>query len=164
MLQLIKTYKLTTVLLIVIWVLCFMPIPETPLSHVQLIDKWTHTAMYLGLGLVIAFEYERAHHPQASSWSLFVYVGLLPSLMGGLIELLQAYCTGGRRSGEWLDLLADVVGAVLATIIGMPSLRDRGTVGVQTPRRCASVPPPPSPVPRCRHRTHRPRRCGPRRE
>lgn len=39
--------------------------------------------------------------------------------MGGLIELLQAYCTGGRRSGEWLDLLADVVGAVLATIIGM---------------------------------------------
>ena len=57
MLQLIKTYKLTTVLLIVIWVLCFMPIPETPLSHVQLIDKWTHTAMYLGLGLVIAFEY-----------------------------------------------------------------------------------------------------------
>ena len=56
MLQLIKTYKLTTVLLIVIWVLCFMPIPETPLSHVQLIDKWTHTAMYLGLGLVIAFE------------------------------------------------------------------------------------------------------------
>lgn len=53
MLQLIKTYKLTTVLLIVIWVLCFMPIPETPLSHVQLIDKWTHTAMYLGLGLVI---------------------------------------------------------------------------------------------------------------
>lgn len=75
--------------------------------------------MYLGLGLVIAFEYERAHHPQASSWALFVYVGLLPSLMGGLIELLQAYCTGGRRSGEWLDLLADVVGAVLATIIGM---------------------------------------------
>ena len=119
MLQLIKTYKLTTVLLVVIWVLCFMPIPETPLNHVQLIDKWTHTAMYLGLGLVIAFEYERAHHPQASSWLLFVYVGLLPSLMGGLIELLQAYCTGGRRSGEWLDLLADVVGAVLATIIGM---------------------------------------------
>lgn len=39
--------------------------------------------------------------------------------MGGLIELLQAYCTGGRRSGEWLDLLADVVGAVLAMIIGM---------------------------------------------
>lgn len=107
------------VLLIVIWALCFMPIPETPLSHVQLIDKWTHTAMYLGLGLVIAFEYERAHHPQASSRSLFVYVGLLPSLMGGLIELLQAYCTGGRRSGEWLDLFADVVGAVLATIIGM---------------------------------------------
>ena len=89
------------------------------MNHVQLIDKWTHTAMYLGLGLGIAFEYERAHHPQASSWSLFVYVGLLPSLMGGLIELLQAYCTGGRRSGEWLDLLADVVGAVLATIIGM---------------------------------------------
>ena len=44
-----KRYPLTTVCVIVIWVLCLMPIPETPLSHVRLIDKWTHLVMYGGL-------------------------------------------------------------------------------------------------------------------
>lgn len=30
----------------------------------------------------------------------------------------QAYCTGGRRSGEWLDLAANATGVVLAAFIG----------------------------------------------
>ena len=33
-----------------IWVLCFMNIPDTPLSNIRLIDKWTHAVMYLVLG------------------------------------------------------------------------------------------------------------------
>lgn len=119
MLRFIKTYPLTSLLLLVIWALCFLPIPETPLSEVRFIDKWTHVAMYFGLGIVIVGEYWRAHRTRTSGESLLVYAWLLPSLMGGLIEILQAYCTGGRRSGEWLDLLADVVGATFATIIGI---------------------------------------------
>ena len=44
---------------------------------------------------------------------------LAPLLMGGLIELAQAYCTGGRRSGEWLDFLANSLGVVLGTLVGL---------------------------------------------
>ncbi|MBR1621842.1 MAG: antibiotic resistance protein VanZ, partial [Prevotella sp.] len=43
---------------------------------------------------------------------------LAPVLMSGLIELLRAYCTGGRRSGEWLDFAANSIGVTLALFIG----------------------------------------------
>jgi VanZ family protein len=44
-------------------------------------------------------------------------------LMGGVIEILQAYCTGGRRSGDWIDFLADAVGVLLAQLICIPLAR-----------------------------------------
>ena len=44
---------------------------------------------------------------------------LAPILMSGVIELLQAYCTGGRRSGEWADFAANATGATLALLIGI---------------------------------------------
>ena len=119
MLQQVKNYKLTTLLVVIVWTLCFMRIPETPLDNVRLIDKWTHAVMYLALGLAIVIEHNRANGHPMSAGRLLVYVGLMPTLMGGAIEILQAYCTGGRRSGDWLDLLADMVGAALATLIGM---------------------------------------------
>lgn len=96
-----------------------MPVPETPLNEVRLMDKWVHILMYLALGLAISYEYCRTNHRQTNGEKLLVYAWLLPSLMGGLIELLQAYCTGGRRSGDWLDLFADVIGATLAVSIGI---------------------------------------------
>lgn len=39
--------------------------------------------------------------------------------MSGLIEILQANCTGGRRSGEWLDFAANTVGATIGVAIGI---------------------------------------------
>jgi hypothetical protein len=38
--------------------------------------------------------------------------------MGGVIELVQAYCTT-NRSGEWLDLAADAIGCTLAIGVGL---------------------------------------------
>lgn len=37
--QFIKHYPVTTLLILGIWIICLIPIPETPLSHVKLIDK-----------------------------------------------------------------------------------------------------------------------------
>ena len=44
---------------------------------------------------------------------------MVPALMGGLIELVQAYCTGGRRSGEWMDWAADSIGVAIGAVIGI---------------------------------------------
>ncbi|MCR5076439.1 MAG: VanZ family protein [Prevotella sp.] len=108
----------------IIWVLCFMNVPETPLSDVRLMDKWTHTAMYLVLGLSILLEYLRTTE-KASLKAVVLWDWLAPLLMGGLIEILQAYCTGGRRSGDWLDFLADGIGSTVALLIGILLVRCR---------------------------------------
>lgn len=117
-------YPLSSVIIIGIWVLCFMDIPETPLSEVRFIDKWTHSAMYLILGLSISLEYLRTKR-RGSYRTLVLWAGLMPAVMGGLIEILQANCTGGRRSGEWLDFLADATGTVTALVIGILLVRCR---------------------------------------
>ncbi|MGN1236671.1 MAG: hypothetical protein ACI4TS_04435, partial [Bacteroidaceae bacterium] len=48
---------------------------------------------------------------------------VIPTLLGGLIELLQAYCTGGRRSGDWFDWIADTLGVVIAYLMGVTILK-----------------------------------------
>ena len=40
--------------------------------------------------------------------------------MGGLIEIVQATCTGGNRRGDILDWVADSIGVILGQIIGIP--------------------------------------------
>ena len=50
---------------------------------------------------------------------LFLWAWLMPIVMSGCIELLQEYCTGGRRSGDWIDLAANATGVTLAALIGM---------------------------------------------
>lgn len=119
----IRKYPLSLLICVAIWILCFIDIPETPLDNVSLIDKWTHIVMYLGLCLVLWWEYLRAHAYIYNKVWAAIGGCLLPMLMGGVIEILQAYCTGGRRSGDWIDFLADAVGVLLAQLICIPLAR-----------------------------------------
>lgn len=111
-------YTLSLLLIAVIWVLCFCTPPHTPLDHVSFIDKWTHVVMYMGTCTVIWIQYVRQH--KRVEWpKALALAWLAPILMSGVIELLQAYCTGGRRSGEWADFAANATGATLALLIGI---------------------------------------------
>ena len=75
------------------------------MPSVSLNDKLMHAILYACL---------------AASWWLaikrpvWIIVGV--TLYGALLELCQHYCTL-TRSGEWLDLLADFVGALIGTMI-----------------------------------------------
>lgn len=122
--QLIRRYPFSCLFLATIWVLCFCTTPHTPLDNVAFIDKWTHIAMYLGTCSAIWIEYLRSHKA-VSPLRLFVWAWLAPVLMSGLIEILQATCTGGRRSGDWLDFAANSVGVTLAAVIGILVARRR---------------------------------------
>jgi len=123
----VRKYPLSCLCIAVIWVLCFCTPPHTPLDNVAFIDKWTHIVMYAGTCSVIWFEYMRGHKA-ADRKKLFVWAWLAPVLMSGLIEILQAYCTGGRRSGDWLDFAANTTGATLASVAWITYLlmRKRG--------------------------------------
>ena len=162
----IKNYPLSSLLVVAIWVVCLIPIPETPLSDVNLIDKWTHFVMYGSLTSVIWFEYIRRHKqlltrhfvtpsPQRARGELSnetskegyaqeivtsssplgermpegqvrgrmghaLLIGgvLCPIIMGGLIELAQAYLTT-CRSGDVYDFFCNSLGVLLGCCIGL---------------------------------------------
>lgn len=134
-LKFIGDYPLSLLLTVIIWVLCFINVPETPLENITLMDKWTHIAMYLVLGIVIFWESnrkrKRAMPPvqKMKKTKVVLWTFVLPALMGGLIEILQANCTGGRRSGDWLDFAADSIGAALALAICMLPAKCRARGG-----------------------------------
>lgn len=116
----LRTYPLSLLVAAAIWTLSLINIPETPLDDVTLMDKWVHMAMYFVLTMTIGHEYfhshdgKRADGTSPAPWTvkaMALWAGLLPALMGGLVEIVQATCTGGRRSGDWLDFLADAIGS-----------------------------------------------------
>lgn len=128
--EILRHYPLSLALCVLIWVVCLIPIPETPLDNVTLIDKWVHIAMYLTLSMTIGHEYFHANSrlralngkalDAQDTWSIggiLLWAGILPALMGGLVEIVQATCTGGRRSGDWLDFAADAVGSAIAVVV-----------------------------------------------
>lgn len=127
--HLLKSYPVTSFYILTIWILCFASIPQTPLDNVTLIDKWVHTAMYLGTFGTLWLEYLRRHKHKCdigggfryeiNKGKLFLLAWLAPVIMSGLIEILQDTCTGGRRSGEWLDFAANSIGVTLAAIGGI---------------------------------------------
>ena len=129
--KLISQYPLTSALLVLIWIACMIPVPETPLSEVRMIDKWTHLVMFGTLSAVALYEKitnnkrpTTAHTEKKTDNSHSLLRPLTGSLLfawltGGLIELAQAYLTFGIRSGEWMDFLADGIGSALGLPIGI---------------------------------------------
>ncbi|MCF0180256.1 MAG: VanZ family protein [Bacteroidales bacterium] len=123
-------FPLTVLTVIVIWILSLMPVKELHLENVDLSDKTAHFLMYGGLSLVACLEYlfYRKRHEDFASRSklglnLLLRGLILPALMGGLLEVLQAYCTNGNRSGEVLDAVANCIGATLGYVLSLVSLK-----------------------------------------
>lgn len=109
----IKNYKFTFLVTLVIIVLSTIPIPEVkPLEGVPLIDKWVHFVMYAILSIAMWVDQKNCHQPLSPTFYLWMIV--LPSCLGGILELVQAYLTT-CRSGEWLDVIADAIGALIGT-------------------------------------------------
>ncbi len=121
----LRRYPLTILLALVIWVVCLIPVPETPLNEISFIDKWTHFVMYAVLTLVLLYEHRKAlrsnvnaataGHKKSNSGSAWLL--LLPISQGCLVELAQAYLTT-CRSGDWFDALCNTLGVLIGAGIG----------------------------------------------
>lgn len=116
MLAAIRRYPFTTLFVAAILVVCMIPIPDTPLSEVSLIDKWTHVAMYAALEVVMFTELNR-RRASLSAGRLLAATVVAPAALGGLVELMQAYLTT-YRSGEWADFAADCGGVLAGALVG----------------------------------------------
>ena len=115
----IKKYPFSCILIVAIWVACMVPVPETPLDEINLIDKWTHFVMYGMLTIVIWWEYKCKHGKQRNNKRLLAGGVLCPVAMGIVIELAQAYLTT-CRSGDWFDALCNTLGVAFGA--GIASL------------------------------------------
>ena len=138
----LRQYPLTILLALAIWVVCLIPVPETPLNEISFIDKWTHFVMYAVQTLVLLYEYRRASGSSSAkadgmgtkadgmgtkaegtaagnkkSNSISAWLLLLPISQGCLVELAQAYLTT-CRSGDWFDALCNTLGVLIGAGIG----------------------------------------------
>lgn len=123
--QYLKKYPLTWILVAVIYYICLTPVPETPVDDVPGIDKFVHTGLYGFLCLIIWWERLRqAKTRPLNRVHCFIGAFLLPILMSGSIELLQAYATT-CRSGDWWDMAANTLGVVLTWIFVTIMLKNK---------------------------------------
>ena len=102
--------------------LSFFKPPQTELDDVPGIDKLVHTAMYFVMAGLLWLEFYRGRvKTQAPMWHAWVGAFLCPIIYGGVVELLQEYCTD-YRGGDWLDFAANSSGVVLAAIFAITLL------------------------------------------
>jgi VanZ family protein len=114
MIHLIKRYWVSALLLLAIFYLSLFRSPSTGLSLIPHLDKYVHLLMYFLFSGVLWVELLR--NRLRSQWKEWGIAFGLPAIMGGVIELLQSYCTT-YRSGDWFDFLFDLLGILLAGLI-----------------------------------------------
>ena len=89
--------------------------PQMP-EGMRMSDKLMHSLMYVLFAAVWMAPVRR--WCSSRIWS-YMAVCFSVTAYGALLELLQANCTR-TRSGEWLDVLADLVGALIGvSLIGL---------------------------------------------
>lgn len=124
----VRNYPFSCLVIVGIWTVCMIPVPETPLDEISFIDKWTHFVMYGTLTVTIWLEYIFRHRKSGLfRWKSLLFWGMIcPMMMGGLVELAQAYLTT-YRSGDWFDALCNSLGVLLGCLIGTQVARFRAT-------------------------------------
>jgi VanZ family protein len=116
-------YLLSTVASFAIIVISLIPIPEVkPLQEVPLADKWVHFVMYGGLALCLWFDWYMKNGPDKIKPISLLIAFVYPIVLGGLMELGQAYLTT-CRSGDMIDFYANTIGAFLGLVLGTTVVR-----------------------------------------
>ena len=126
----IRRHIFTLLTFLLIAALSLMPAQEFTQTDIQFADKWAHWVMYGFLTLVMGIEcvlrdeylrkkastsglHEQAHKSKGTAIWQFLFIAIIASVYGGLMELGQAYLTTSRH-GDWLDVYANSFGALCA--------------------------------------------------
>ena len=114
---LIRKFWISSVLCVVILVLCFInteSLPEAPMSN---FDKLVHALMFLGLSGAVFFDCTRYLRQSIGGLPVFLGSLLFPVLMGGLIEIVQTFLP--YRTGDWWDFFYDAIGAMAGYLLAL---------------------------------------------
>ncbi len=115
----IKKYPVSLLVILVVVYLSFFKPPTTDLNKIPNLDKVVHLCMYFGMSGMLWLEFFRAHRkapaPLRHGW---IGAFVCPVVFSGCVELLQEYATA-YRGGDWLDLVANTTGALLASLVAV---------------------------------------------
>lgn len=78
-------------------------------------DKLVHAGMFFVLSGVCYYDYYRLFNGNVNRNKWIFWCFFIPVIYGGGIELLQQFVFTSR-SAEWGDFIADVIGALVATV------------------------------------------------
>lgn len=100
---------------IVIFILCTLPGQDIPDPHLNIphLDKMVHWGMFFIMALLLCNELE--YQTRFSLRKIFLISVSVIFLYGGIIEILQEHFF--NRSGDVLDLLADVAGGIIGCLL-----------------------------------------------
>ena len=91
--------------------------PTLPPLVLRWSDKTWHTLMYVVQAVALLLPVAAlGGAKQKGIWVRYVWAWVLTVGYGGLMEVLQATCTR-TRTGDWMDLVADIIGASIGLIL-----------------------------------------------
>lgn len=105
---------------LIIFVLCAMPSENIPDPHLNIphLDKIVHFGMFFVMAILLCNELE--YQTKLTLRNIYITTVSITFIYGGLIEVLQQHFF--NRSGDILDLLADVFGAIIGCLL-YPTLK-----------------------------------------
>lgn len=106
---------------LLIFIGCFTPSGDLPEVDVPLIDKWTHLILFGGF----TFLWLCARPVPTRAWMITLFV--IATALGAFIEIMQGVLVSLGRSMEFMDAVADIIGAALgiALFYGIAALVSR---------------------------------------
>lgn len=112
----ILRYPMSLAIILLVTYLSFFKPPSTDLDKVLGFDKLVHTGMYFIMASVLWWEFYKGQlKTKAPIWHAWIGAFICPLVFGGVVELLQEYCTE-YRGGEWLDFAANSAGVIIAAL------------------------------------------------
>ena len=100
----------------IVGILTLMPgkdVPEVGWLNIPHLDKLVHVVMFGGLTLFFSLPYLKSNKPQYKKIKILIRISIYMIMWGLIIEVIQKFFIPGRGF-EWLDVVADTVGVLIA--------------------------------------------------
>lgn len=113
MINFVNQYWRTILILVAIFVVSVIntsTLQEAP--QFKNSDKVYHTIMYASLAFTLFFDYRRDKFIKFKYKHLFIILLLIPTVYGGIIEIVQQEFFPPRRA-EFFDWFADIFGSLI---------------------------------------------------
>lgn len=111
--KIIQYWKSTIIITFILFLSFAKPSTFTEVTTFTYIDKVVHMLMFLGLSIVLMYDYNYRIKKETTTFTLICI--LFPILLGGFVEIMQGLFFF-PRSAEWFDWFADITGVLLGWI------------------------------------------------